>query len=418
MFRFNLKQLIQPIFCLLIICSNIKSQNSEERIQTLTDESFNSYKEKHDFMVIYFHAEWSNESKLIKQQFLRLPDWVETDKGILYGIVTSKNYLTVHNYNIDRFPSVVLINNDKFYLYKGEMKSNHISEWINNKINKKLVTINTPEDLDKVLEKTHVVISFIGEKQNFDPYLNLTETFMDLNFVHIDNLDFINQLAINENDKNLNQKIIIFKKFDDLINVYNSDFKSYEKLEKFIRTYSYPIINQFSQTNFLYIVNSQLSYAVLVLPNKNELKEDLLENIYDEYYNVAKNHRAELFFLYGNLDDQSQTTLSLDFEIEETELPVFVIQYTDMKDKIFKRYKEKVELDKLNEISEILNKYKYGALRRFLRSEKLPKQQMLDDSNVYNLVRKNFKELVVEKEDKWAIVYFTRRNCPQCIEVK
>jgi len=59
--------------------------------------------------------------------------------------------------------------------------------------------------------------------------------------------------------------------------------------------------------------------------------------------------------------------------------------------------------------------YKYlETLKRFLKSDKLNKDLIIN--NVYQLVGRNFEEVVMQ-EDKHVLVFFSRRACGLCIEV-
>lgn len=110
-----------------LICTILAQSQS---VIQLDDATFEEYHKKHDLILVYFHAVWSNDSNFLKAQFYRLPSIVISDKDLIFGETTSKNYIINHKYDIQTYPSIVLINKEKYYKYKGEITTNAIKDWI------------------------------------------------------------------------------------------------------------------------------------------------------------------------------------------------------------------------------------------------------------------------------------------------
>lgn len=109
--------------------------SDDPSVVQLNDTSFEQYQKEHDHILIYFHAVWSNDSNFLKVQFYRLPNSIKSQKPLVFAEITSKNYITNHKYDINTYPSIVLVTKDKHFTYKGEMTTNVIGDWVERYIN-------------------------------------------------------------------------------------------------------------------------------------------------------------------------------------------------------------------------------------------------------------------------------------------
>ena len=68
-------------------------------------------------------------------------------------------------------------------------------------------------------------------------------------------------------------------------------------------------------------------------------------------------------------------------------------------------------------ILQVINIINSGNLKKYLRSEKVEEGRIMKENNVYRLVGDNFDNFI-SNQDKWTIVFFTRKKCSMCDEVK
>ena len=88
--------LVIPFFYLLIII-NLSKCNSEPILE-LNDTNFEEYKAKNEYLLIYFHASYSQESISLQKHFIEIPKYLNKTKPIVYGIISQKNYYVNHKY--------------------------------------------------------------------------------------------------------------------------------------------------------------------------------------------------------------------------------------------------------------------------------------------------------------------------------
>jgi hypothetical protein len=270
-------------------------------------------------------------------------------------------------------------------------------------------------------DKIVCVIGYSNVIQRFANETSIFDTFTDLHFYGISNPRVVESTSTAGKLNLDNPKIFILKNFDDLINVYQGDIYDSKTVSKFIRNNAYPILNNFSPTNYLNAVNNKNSFAVMVCPKSFSVIN--VHSLLLEYSNNAKNLREKLYFMHGNFPDQQAISIAADFETEENELPAIFIQEYDKiensENKFIKRFKlTTIDPYSLEQISIFFNRYNNASLKRFLRSEKLPQIDKFYLDNVYTIVRKNFDDVVLNNnQNKFSLVYFIRRNCEHCEEV-
>ena len=407
---------------------------SDSKIIKVDDKNYEEHIEKNDYVVIFIHAPWSNDSKKMLQYYTLLPNEIKSsnnqneaknENSIKIGFLetTNKSVRLCHKYDIRGYPSFLLIKKDKHFLYKGEMKIQEIANWVKNKISKNIEEITSVDDITNLMQVNGVAVAYIGEINDYyEEYLKAIENFPDYKFHKITNLELIKTLNISEDIKNLQPKVFIFKTFDDHFNIFspkNIKLFTNENVIEFIRGYYNPSINSFSSNNHIYVVNNKIPFSILVYNSNTTLSFE--ENVYPEnstvlykdFYSESLKYRSKLFFMMGNYSDLLQTTLMQDFDFTENDLPLVIVQGFNKDKTKYERFKTNNE--QLENLSEFFDRYKYKALERFFKSEDIPKKEFLN-TNVYKIVRKNFMEKVINN-DKNILLFLTRRNCGLCNEV-
>lgn len=102
------------------------------------ETNFQEIVDSHDNVLLYFTANWSADSQNKKQNFMNIKDGLldikkaedNRDNFIVVGEVNSKNYKICHDFNIKKYPSIVLISGKRHHLYKGDIEAEQILEWL------------------------------------------------------------------------------------------------------------------------------------------------------------------------------------------------------------------------------------------------------------------------------------------------
>ena len=138
-----MKQKYNYMLKIMLILLTAKTVVSEESKVTIkyayfNETNFEEFRTSHENILIYFTANWSADSQNKKQNFLNIREGLldikknenNKDNFIVVGEANSKSYKLCHDFNIKKYPSVMLISGNRQHLYKGEIEAEHILEWL------------------------------------------------------------------------------------------------------------------------------------------------------------------------------------------------------------------------------------------------------------------------------------------------
>jgi len=207
-------------------------------------------------------------------------------------------------------------------------------------------------------------VLFYGDEQKnknlYELYYNMTGRFQDLHFYHFTNTSIIQHINTTSSIKD--PSVIIMKIYDEKVNVFEVEFTE-SNLEEFIRIYSRPVLSPLNSDSYMYIMNEKKTFIALLVEEDDDESNQILE---EKFYQNCLKYRSRIMGFYGDM----YTTLTKEFN-----------------------------------------------LKKYLRSEKVEEGRIMKENNVYRLVGDNFDNFI-SNQDKWTIVFFTRKKCSMCDEVK
>ena len=77
------------IYLLAYILSILLYFILSNKVITVNDTNYEEYILNNDYLTIYFHATWSDDSKQLRSHFLSLPQSISTNKTLIYLETTS-----------------------------------------------------------------------------------------------------------------------------------------------------------------------------------------------------------------------------------------------------------------------------------------------------------------------------------------
>ena len=125
-------------FCLAFLQIH-ESQQTEANIfqyRVLNETNFDQYKQDYNNLLVYFTASWNSESPerkaIIENLIHQLQDLTKNEKEnyFAFGEVDSKNYKIFHEYDVQRYPSLILVEGSKHMKYKGDFEVTKIITWL------------------------------------------------------------------------------------------------------------------------------------------------------------------------------------------------------------------------------------------------------------------------------------------------
>ena len=127
-------------FCLLLTIVNGEVVNKDDiKYLSFNDTNYyGQYLHKYENILLYFTANWSDDSHSKKQNFLNIKNDELThmilaqkkSNYLIIGEVDSKSYKICHEYDIQKYPSIVLVEGSKYIKYKGDFETESILHWL------------------------------------------------------------------------------------------------------------------------------------------------------------------------------------------------------------------------------------------------------------------------------------------------
>ncbi len=126
------------VFCLALLHYHQSQQTEARGFQhlVLNETNFDQFRQNYDNLLVYFTASWNSESPerkaVIENLVHQLQNLTKSEKDnyFAFGEVDSKNYKIFHEYDVQRYPSLILVEGTKFMRYKGEFEATKIMTWL------------------------------------------------------------------------------------------------------------------------------------------------------------------------------------------------------------------------------------------------------------------------------------------------
>ena len=144
---------------------------------------------------------------------------------------------TTENFELRQFPSLFLIHKGRRFFFEGKRTPEGILKFIDRKLNKDIIKLDTLAQINEYLNSSYLtLLSTIKDKQN-----QLYKSFETISQIK-NNIDFI-VCTSDECIKEYNENIILFKEYDEKINLFTKEIGPIEKadsdsLPEFIAVYS------------------------------------------------------------------------------------------------------------------------------------------------------------------------------------
>lgn len=180
--------------------------------------------------------------------------------------------------------------------------------------------------------------------------------------------------------------VVVYRSFDDFATTYPYPIASasVQDLEEWMQDLSIPIIGEVNGENYALYASSPKPLAYLFVdPSDNEHHAHI-----DAIKVIAADHRGKMNFVWIDAIKFGDHAKALN--LQEAQWPSFVIQ--DMEKQLKYPFDQNIRVTP-ERVAEHVELYHAGKLEPQLKSQPIPATQ---DESVYNLVGKNFEEVVFD----------------------
>jgi len=377
---------------------------TDEGVLVLTKATYQKALADNQHVLVEFYAPWCGHCKALAPEFVKAAKKLE-DSGSLIKLAkvdaTEETELAEEN-AVRGYPTLKFYRNGKPIDYTGGRVADEIVSWLEKKTGPAAKTIGATEDLKKFTEDNDVAIVGFFSSDSSDAakeFMKVADGVDDYPFA------IVTDSGVTKDNKVDGETVVVFKKFDDGRADLSKDLTE-EKITKFVKSESLPLIVDFNHETAQKVFGGEIKNHVLMFLSKEAGHYD---KYVDHQKDNAKSYRERVLFVTINTDDEDHGRILEFFGMKKDEVPsARLIKLADEMSK----YKPTTEvLDSGETMKAFVEEFLAGKLKQHLLSQDLPEDW--DKTPVKTLVATNFDEVAMDK-DKNVLVEFYAPWCGHC----
>eukprot|EP00088_Acartia_fossae_P054932 TRINITY_DN6354_c1_g1_i1.p1 TRINITY_DN6354_c1_g1~~TRINITY_DN6354_c1_g1_i1.p1 ORF type:complete len:521 (-),score=143.54 TRINITY_DN6354_c1_g1_i1:96-1658(-) len=361
------------------------------------DEALNTYKS----LLVEFYAPWCGHCKSLEPEYAKAAGLLK-EKGSevrLAKVDATVETQLAADYKVKGFPTLKFLHDGSEIAYTGGRTAQTIVEWIEKKTSPPCVKIESKEAFDDLISSKKVAVAgffkdLTSEKAKIFEVHALANDKMTFAYV-------VNKALWKEYNAN-ESSVILFKPFDEKMNVMPEGDLTTETLKDFINENSRPNIHDFSDDSSDDVFEGEIQQYIVLFVDKERDKD-----VITIASTVAKTMKKQVIFLLMDVKSDMADGIVQFFGIKDTSVPTFAAFKLSNSLKYFPANKEFTE----ENLRSFVEDFVAGKLKPTLKSADLPEDW--DSKPVKVLVASNFNEIAKDKS-KDVLVEFYAPWCGHC----
>ena len=394
-----------------------KKSKNETYIIILDDTNYTNIVNKYDALFIIFYPSPCKNCRLFMPHYVRLSHYAYEKKiDLKFAKVDGNNnkYL-VKKYNIESFPTVILLYKDKIYYYDLEINSASLFKFYN-KI--KVGPIREIENLPKfeIILKAYIKILLTTVK---DKSLTIYQSMKEYALQN-SKIEFISCTSDDCIEKYGKDELIFFHQGEDKINYYTKEYEpianaSINSVKNFLGIFDIQygtLLNQ--QTKLDLLFENDNKKAIFYFRDSNNEKYTSKDIIFKELGKELRLNNIYTYILDIKGDDIFELITEF-FVVSELELPT--VLYYDLIDK--NQDSDTYRLINVREknlnkkyILDFIEKVKQGKIKKDLHTSFPPKYKE-KDGLIYVVGRSYDKDVIENKKNVLILFYDGKKEDDQ-----
>ena len=394
-----------------------KKSKNETYIIILDDTNYTNIVNKYDALFIIFYPSPCKNCRLFMPHYVRLSHYAYEKKiDLKFAKVDGNNnkYL-VKKYNIESFPTVILLYKDKIYYYDLEINSASLFKFYN-KI--KVGPIREIENLPKfeIILKAYIKILLTTVK---DKSLTIYQSMKEYALQN-SKIEFISCTSDDCIEKYGKDELIFFHQGEDKINYYSKEYEpianaSINSVKNFLGIFDIQygtLLNQ--QTKLDLLFENDNKKAIFYFRDSNNEKYTSKDIVFKELGKELRLNNIYTYILDIKGDDIFELITEF-FVVSELELPT--VLYYDLIDK--NQDSDTYRLINVREknlnkkyILDFIEKIKQGKIKKDLHTSFPPKYKE-KDGLIYVVGRSYDKDVIENKKNVLILFYDGKKEDDQ-----
>lgn len=385
------------ILCLFITGSVLTNTNTfwgfeeEDDVMVLTGATFEDAIKKYENVLVVYYAPWCGHSQELMPEFSAAAKILKkADPPVPLAKIDATHHVEVTNkYQVLVYPTIKFYYKGNFtdlnFDFDGGRTTEEIVRWVRKKTGPVSELIHDSETLEKRKRERDIVVAYFGEdNEHFKTFIRVAQVNHTNYYVH----------ALEGELVEGNSKIVLYKHFEELEDVYDGDF-SFDSIKSFIDTYRFPVVMHFEGDKAIERVFKKELPTVFLFTNDNSTEE------IKQYREAALQARGKIIFAQVGVKDRLGDRLVDFFGFKESDAPTIWAINPKPSDLLKYPMKEKITKDS---ILTFIDHFYEEKLHRHMKSQEIPVQD--ENEAVVEVVAKNFEEVVLSPGRHVLVMFY------------
>ena len=404
---------MSKIFLFLCLLSLIYSKGPykiENDVLVLTEKNLgHALKEFKNLLVLFYDPGCPHCQEFLPNYHKMAPKLKE-ENYVLAKLDCIKYEKIEAIYEIEAYPTLMLIRGEEKTIYSGQRKYEDIKKWLEEKTKPEFVQINSKKELDNFSKNKLCLVYFGNNETTINELIKAERKFETMPIGIVSNEDLIKSEAPKDKKdekKQFKEYLNIYKTFDDKKNTLKGVLSS-KNIYKFVYTYYLPKVIEFTDETAP-IIFAKRNPALIIFSSKSGKERNPKD--YEDSLNLLRymwpRIKDKIRLFVCDIKGITAAQLAQYCGINWDNIPkVFIVHFEN---ETPKKYEMNMGINEEN-MMYFINEFKKGRLTPYVRSEPVPKENKGD---LVKLVGSTFHKEVYEN-DKDVLIYFVSPWCTKC----
>lgn len=393
--------------CLISIILTKGPYKIENEVLSLTEKTFGYALREFKYLFVLFYDPECPHCKAFLPEFEKAASLLKSQNFILGKLDCIKNEKIEIIYEIEAYPTLMLIIGEEKIIYKGNRTYEDIKKWLEEKTRPNFVEIKNKKELDNFSKDKLCMVYFGNNETTINEIIIAERKFETMPLGIVSNEDLIKSEYPKDEKKEFKEYINIYKTFDDKKNTLRGKLSS-KNILKFANLYSYPKVIEFTDETSK-IIFAKHQPALVIFGSKSGKERNPKD--YNDSLNLLRymwpQIKDKIRLFVCDIKGIMAATMAEYCGVGMDNIPkVFIIQ---AEGETTKKYEMRAGINEEN-ILYFIDQWRKGKLTPYIRSEQIPQK---NNPDLVKLVGYNFHKEVLEN-DKDVLVYFVSPWCKRC----
>lgn len=298
-------------------------------------------------------------------------------------------------FGIHGYPTMKLFSKGKEYPYRGKRTEGDIVSWMRKRTSEDIIkSLTSEKEIEEFKQSKKICLIYFGDNKE---ELNEIEAAVleneDLSFGQVTDNNLFGLYNVSSG------QIVLYKKYDELQNIYQEKKIRKDYIEHFFNQHSVPLVVKQSDKAYDLIMKKKRP-SVILFRNGDDAKAKELDEIMTR---IADKFKGKPQIIITDIKSESEAKLAKIFGIKKAHLPTLRgVEFIGHLRKF--KYEKEITYETVNKFIEDWRTYRTEP---YVISEEVPKEQT---GPVYKLVGNTFNKEVIQSDKDVLVKFYGKLN--------